>query len=173
MHWKIPPRVEGYGSVKPFTGAFDHLGLVRRTGVSLRSRPPSFDKRLPSIAAAMAACEVRDGATLSFHHHLRNGDGVLNCVLDEAARLRLRDLTIAASALFPVHAPLIGHIRSGVVGRICASTIYGPLAECISRGELARPVLMYTHGGRARTASPSRREREEFRWRQRPLFGIS
>jgi citrate lyase subunit alpha / citrate CoA-transferase len=142
--------IEGYGLVVPFTGAFDNLGPVQRAKVGLRARPPGSEKCLPSLAAAFAACEIRDGATLSFHHHLRNGDGVLNLVLNEAARLGLRDLTVAASALFPVHAPLIGHIRSGVVGRVCASTIYGPLAECLSRGELARPVLMYTHGGRAR-----------------------
>jgi citrate lyase subunit alpha / citrate CoA-transferase len=141
MHRKMPSRVGGYGIVKPFTGAFDHLGLVRRANVSLRSRPPGSDKRLPNIAAAIAACEIRHGATLSFHHHLRNGDGVLNCVLDAAARQGLSDLTVAASALFPVHAPLVGHIRSGVVGRICASTIYGPLAEYVSRGGLAVPVL--------------------------------
>jgi citrate lyase subunit alpha / citrate CoA-transferase len=148
--WKIPSRVEGHGTVKPFTGAFDHLGPVCRAGVRQRSQPPGSDKRLKSIAAAFAACEIRDGATLSFHHHLRNGDGVLNCVLDAAAQLGLRHLTVAASALFPVHAPLVGHIRSGVVSRVCASTIYGPLAEFVSRGGLAIPVLMYTHGGRAR-----------------------
>jgi citrate lyase subunit alpha/citrate CoA-transferase len=146
----MPSRVEGYGEVKPFTGAFDHLGPVRRASVSLKSRPPGRDKRLASIAAAFAASEIRDGATLSFHHHLRNGDGVLNAVLEAATQHGLRDLTVAASALFPVHAPLIRHIQSGVVGRICSSTIYGPLAEFISRGGLSTPVLMYTHGGRAR-----------------------
>ena len=148
--WKMPARVEGYGTVTPFTGAFDHLGPVHRAAVNLRSRPPGRNKRLASIAAAFAACEIRDGATLSFHHHLRNGDGVLNAALETAAQLGLQNLTIAASALFPVHAPLIGHIQSGVVGRICASTIYGPLAQFISNGGLAVPVLMYTHGGRAR-----------------------
>jgi citrate lyase subunit alpha/citrate CoA-transferase len=83
-------------------------------------------------------------------HHLRNGDGVLNRVLDAVARAGLRDITVAASALFPVHAPLIEHIRSGVVTGLAASTIYGPLAKAVSHGLLARPVLMYTHGGRAR-----------------------
>jgi citrate lyase subunit alpha/citrate CoA-transferase len=105
---------------------------------------------LSSLRAAIDACELRDGATVSFHHHLRNGDGVLNLVLAEIAKAGLRDITVAASALFPVHASLVEHIRSGVVSGLAASTIYGPLAEAVSKGELARPVLMYTHGGRVR-----------------------
>ena len=32
------------------------------------------------------------------------------------AGLGLRDITVAASSIFPVHAPLVEHMRSGVVG---------------------------------------------------------
>ncbi|WP_207005460.1 citrate lyase subunit alpha [Trinickia mobilis] len=32
---------------------------------------------------------VRDGATLSFHHHLRNGDHILDMVLEVAAEMGL------------------------------------------------------------------------------------
>jgi citrate lyase subunit alpha/citrate CoA-transferase len=34
-------------------------------------------KVIPNLDAAIDACELRDGAVVSFHHHLRNGDGVL------------------------------------------------------------------------------------------------
>ena len=43
--------------------------------------------------------------TLSFHHHLRNGDHVLNQVLAVAARRGLQGLRIAPRSLFAVHAP--------------------------------------------------------------------
>jgi citrate lyase subunit alpha/citrate CoA-transferase len=120
---------------------------------SERSTPPDrplVDKRISSIEAVFDAFGIRDGQTLSFHHHLRNGDAVLNRVLDHAAKRGLRDLTIAASSIFPVHAPLVGHIRSGVVGGIVCDYVAGPVAEAIGAGALRRPLLMQSHGGRAR-----------------------
>ena len=105
---------------------------------------------LADVDAALVAAELRDGAVISFHHHLRNGDGVLNLVLDAAARRGIKNLTLAASSLFPVHAPLIEHMRSGVVTRIYTAYVSGPVAEAISSGLLAVPVVMQTHGGRAR-----------------------
>ncbi len=147
---ELPREIPGYGPVRPFTGAFDNLGRVTRAPRIVHPARPGGDKVLPDIDAAIRACGLRDGATIGFHHHLRNGDGVLNLVLDAVARAGLRDITVAASALFPVHAPLIEHIRSGVVTGVAASTIYGPVAKAVSHGILAKPVLMYTHGGRAR-----------------------
>ena len=147
---ELPLEIAGYGAVRPYTGAFDNLGILTRAVRTVHAARPEAHKVLRDIDAAIRACDLRDGAVISFHHHLRNGDGVLNRVLDAVARAGLRDITVAASALFPVHAPLIGHIRSGVVTGLAASTIYGPLAKAVSHGILARPVLMYTHGGRAR-----------------------
>lgn len=60
------------------------------------------------------------------------------------------DIKVAASSIFPVHAPLIEHMRSGVVGGLSATYIAGPVGDAVSRGVLANPVVMYTHGGRAR-----------------------
>jgi len=111
---------------------------------------PPRAKLLPSLDQALDACELRDGGVISFHHHLRNGDGVLNAVLDAAARKGLKNLTVAASSLFGVHAPLIGHIEAGVVTGISAAFIGGPLAVALSRGALAEPARLLTHGGRAR-----------------------
>ena len=102
---RLPEWIEGFGQVRPFTGAFANLGPAMRAAVRLHSARPGVAKVLPSLRAAIEACELKDGSTISFHHHLRNGDGVLNAVVAEAARMGLRDLTIAASSLFPVHAP--------------------------------------------------------------------
>jgi citrate lyase subunit alpha/citrate CoA-transferase len=146
----LPRSIEGYGQVRPFTGAFANLGPATRAAVRLHSARPGVAKVLPSLRAAIEACELKDGATVSFHHHLRNGDGVLNAVVAEAARMGLRDLRVAASSLFPVHAPLVEHIRSGVVTGISTGYVSGPVADAIARGELARPAVMHTHGGRAR-----------------------
>ena len=146
----IPQRIDDYGVPKPFTGAFDHLGQVTKAPVRLHSAVPGKDKVLPDIRAALDACELKDGATVSFHHHLRNGDHVLNRVLAEIARMGRKDIRIAASSLFPVHAPLVEHIRNRVVTGISTSYMVGPVAEAVSRGALATPAIMHTHGGRAR-----------------------
>ncbi|TVR09680.1 MAG: citrate lyase subunit alpha [Planctomycetota bacterium] len=102
-----------------------------------------------SIDDVLRACEFKDGMTISFHHHLRNGDEVLNLVLERVSALGFKDLHIAASSIFPVHEPLIGHIKNGVVSRITAPYIAGPVAAAISSGKLDVEVRMQTHGGRA------------------------
>jgi citrate lyase subunit alpha / citrate CoA-transferase len=146
----LPERIAGYGPVRPFAGAFANLGTATRAAVRLHANLPGRDKVLPSLRAAIEACELKDGCTISFHHHLRNGDGVLNAVMAEIAAMGLREIKVAASSLFPVHAPLVDHIRSGVVTGICTGYLSGPVADAVARGELATPVRMVTHGGRAR-----------------------
>ncbi|MBN2570360.1 MAG: citrate lyase subunit alpha [Deltaproteobacteria bacterium] len=146
----IPEKIEGYHPIKPFTGAFNNPGKVTKAPVRLRSALPGRSKLLPSVRNALEACELQDGATISFHHHLRNGDYLLNIVLDEIARLGLKDIRIAASSLFPVHAPLVDHFEKEVVTGIHTGYMSGPVAEAISRGALNRAVVMQTHGGRAR-----------------------
>ena len=145
----FPESIENYGPVTPFDGrnasVMTTAIAARRVHVAQRGRI----KRLRSIADALDACELKDGAVLSFHHHLRNGDGVLNRVVQAAAQRGLKELTIAASSIFPVHAPLVEHIRSGVVTRIVTSYVSGPVADAVSSGLLPTPMVMQTHGGRA------------------------
>jgi citrate lyase subunit alpha/citrate CoA-transferase len=146
----LPSHIEGYGPVRPFAGAYANLGVVQKTGPRLTSAPPGRSKVLPHLRAAIEACGLKDGGVISFHHHLRNGDGVLNQVLDAVASAGLRDITVAPSSLFPVHAPLVRHLESGVVSGIETAYVAGPVAEAISRGVVRHPVRMHTHGGRAR-----------------------
>src|SRR3954454_24117925 len=126
MSPRIPDFIEGCGPVKPFTGAFANIGKVTCAPVQVWSARPGVAKVLPSIRAAIEACELKDGATISFHHHLRNGDDVVRAVMAEIAALGLRDIKVAASSLFPVHAPLVGHTRAGVVTGIVTSYMARP-----------------------------------------------
>jgi citrate lyase subunit alpha/citrate CoA-transferase len=150
MDRQFPEYIEGYGSVRPFAGAFASTGTVTRAPVRVCGVRPGASKVLPSIRAAIEACGLKDGATVSFHHHLRNGDDVLRAVMAEIAALGLRDIKVAASSLFPVHAPLVEHIRNGVVTGIVTAYMVGPVAEAVAKGWLATPAVMQTHGGRAR-----------------------
>jgi len=101
---------------------------------------------LPNVIEGLA---LRDGAALSFHHHLRNGDDVMRQVLTACRARGLRDLHIAPSSLFPCHAALLPFVTDGTVTRITTSYMNGPLADAVSAGVLASPVVLQTHGGRA------------------------
>lgn len=107
-----------------------------------------MNKLVGSIKEAIKLAGLRDGMTVSFHHHLRNGDYVLNMVMEEIADLGIRNIKVNASSLFDTHSPLIGHIRDGVVTDICANYIGAGIGRAISEGVLANPVKFYTHGGR-------------------------
>lgn len=107
-------------------------------------------KFLPDVATALREAGLADNMTLSFHHHMRNGDFVANMVLEAAARLGVKGLTIAMSSLFPVHEAMIPHIKSGVIAAIDTDYMSGPLAAAISRGVLEKPVMFRSHGGRPR-----------------------
>ena len=107
-----------------------------------------MNKLIGGLKQAMDACKLRDGMTLSFHHHLRNGDQVLNQVLAQAAALGVRDLTVEASSLFDVHLPLLDHIRAGVVTGLNCNYMSGGIGRAISHGVLAKPVRFRSHGGR-------------------------
>ncbi|MBC2722650.1 citrate lyase subunit alpha [Desulfosporosinus sp.] len=147
---EIPDYIEGYGSVKPFQGTFSDIGAKTRTAVKLTSVMPNQQKVILNLEEALDKLNIMDGMTVSFHHHLRNGDFVLNKVLETLAARGVRDLTVAASSIFPIHAPLVKHIENGVVTGLVSNYISGPVAEAVSKGKLKKPAIMQTHGGRAR-----------------------
>ncbi len=147
---EIPESIQGYGTVRPFKGAFASLGEITKKSVVLKSAVPGENKVLASIEEAIRKCNIQDGMTISFHHHLRNGDFVLNMVLAEIAKMGVKGITVAASSIFPIHAPLVQHMKNGVVTGIYANYMSGPVAEAVSKGELKTPAVMHTHGGRAR-----------------------
>ena len=106
-------------------------------------------KVVSSLKEAVQLAGIKDGMTLSFHHHLRNGDYVLNMVLAEVAAKGHKDLNINASSLFDIHAPILEHIQNGVVTGISADYIAAGIGRAISRGIMEKPVQFRTHGGRA------------------------
>ncbi|ABR49537.1 citrate lyase, alpha subunit [Alkaliphilus metalliredigens QYMF] len=147
---EMPEYIQGYGTVRPFKGALASLGVVQKKAVKLESAVPGEKKVVASIHEVIEKCEIKDGMTVSFHHHLRNGDHVLNMVLAELKKIGVKDIKVAASSIFPMHAPLVEHMKSGMVTGLYANYMSGPVAEAVSRGLLKYPAVMHTHGGRAR-----------------------
>ena len=107
-------------------------------------------KYISTIADALRECGLKDGMTLSFHHHLRNGDHVVNMTMDAVAALGVKGVTVACSSLFPVHEHLVEHIKSGVITGLDTDYMSGPLARAVTSGILPTPVMFRSHGGRPR-----------------------
>lgn len=146
----IPIQVDGLGLLKPY-----HAKLVNGQAKNIerlkdRQHNRSKNKIVDSLEKAIEATGLKDGMTISFHHHFRNGDYIINMVMNTVARMGIKDLVLAPSSLQDIHAPLIEHIRSGVIRRIETSGLRGELANEISNGLMDIPVIINSHGGRAR-----------------------
>ena len=107
-----------------------------------------MDKVVHSLKEAIELAGVKDGMTVSFHHHMRNGDFVLNMVMEELAQKGIKNLTVNASSVFDCHKPLIDHIRNGVVTKLCCNYMAAGVGRAISAGIMDTPVEFRTHGGR-------------------------
>lgn len=155
----VPTEVEGLGEFAPFTGAFDRLrGDYSYARAATRRTVPACqrDKVTKSIREAIERSGLKDGMTISFHHHMRNGDGVLPLVMREIQAMGIKDLTLAPSSLTDAHDCVADMIEAGVVTGICSSGMRGRIGQAVSEGKLARPALIYSHGGRARAIEEGR-----------------
>ena len=56
-------------------------------------------KLVKTIHEALVKCEIRDGMTIGFHHHFRDGDLVVNMVMEEIHKMGIKNITICASSL--------------------------------------------------------------------------
>jgi len=105
-------------------------------------------KICPSLEDAVRRSGLKDGMTISFHHAFREGDKVINLVLEKLSAMGFRNLTLASSSLMSCNAGIIEHIKSGMITQIYTSGMRGKLAEAISRGLMERPIQVHSHGGR-------------------------
>jgi len=159
----IPLEIEGR-RLRPFNGAHAealagvHTGTGERmygTGsgaskvfphASTRGKPEKLAASWDDLFDRM---DMRDGMTISFHHHLRDGDAIVNEVIARLAVRGLRNLIIAPSALFSIHAMLVPYIESGVIARVEGS-MYGAVGIACSRGAMRGLSVLRSHGGRQR-----------------------
>lgn len=111
---------------------------------------PQESKIVESIREAIIRCGLKDGMTVSFHHHFRDGDYIVNDVMKEVEALGIRDITIAASSLGSAHDPIAKMIEDGVVTGLQTSGIRGKMGEAVSAGKLRTPAVLRSHGGRVR-----------------------
>ncbi len=146
---EVPVTVNGRESV-PFMG----VGKFRPEGrkaappvATCADYPSDGNKLVDDLETALRKCSLRDGMTLSTHHHFRNGDLVANALFDAAARIGVKDLVWFPSASFPCHAEQLKHLESGVIHHIEGS-MNGPLGDYCTRGKMKGLGVLRSHGGR-------------------------
>jgi len=145
----VPTTVNGKLQT-PFlgVGAFEPIGAKIAPAIrSCRDYPADGDKRVPDLRTALERCGLRDGMTISSHHHLRNGDRVALEALQTAGEMGVKGLMWFPSASFPCHEPVIDLMNQGVVHHIEGS-MNGPLGRYTSEGKMNGLGVLRSHGGR-------------------------
>ncbi|WP_429971794.1 citrate lyase subunit alpha [Fructilactobacillus sp. Tb1] len=134
---------------KPFETTEIGHPTIQRTAPTVRVS--DGDNKVTDDLAKIVRDNVKDGMTISFHHHFRNGDFVFNTVMKEIMKQGIKDLTLAPSSLTgAMNDVAIEAIENGTVTNITTSGMRGELGNVVSHGALDAPVIFRSHGGRAR-----------------------
>lgn len=125
--------------------------LYKKAAPRIRSlNEPSHNKLCTTLREVLEKCELRDGMYLGFHHHFRDGDYIINKVMEEVAKMGIKDITICATSMGAAHDPIAPLVDQGVVAGIQSSGVRGKVGEAISHGKFKRPAVIRSHGGRVR-----------------------
>jgi len=147
----LPETFQGR-AVVPYRDPWSTRPSGDRATRPLKRVDPGQRKVCLNLQEAIERCGLRDGMTIATHHHLRNGDFLLNHVVRMIDHMGLKDIAIASSSVHPVHAELVPLIREGVVTSLECG-VNGLIGELCSRGELSCPITVRSHGGRARAVA--------------------
>jgi len=145
---EVPTEVNGRKTV-PYQGIGKHKPVGKKIGPPIPSGAYYSNKVLNNIDQMLDRIQPFDGMTISFHHHLRDGDYLVNMIVDKLAQRGLKDMVLAPSALFPVHEPLVNHLKNGTVSHILGS-MNGPIGKLCSVGGMKKTAILRSHGGRYR-----------------------
>lgn len=145
----VPTVINGEEHV-PYMGIGKYKPEGRRYGPKIASCadfPDDGNKVVGSLKEALIKAGLKDGMTISTHHHFRNGDLVANPIFDIAHELGIKNLRWFPSASFPCHEHLIPYLEDGTINRIEGS-MNGPLGKFTSEGRMQGLGVLRSHGGR-------------------------
>ncbi|MBQ0026582.1 MAG: citrate lyase subunit alpha [Lachnospiraceae bacterium] len=149
---EIPAKVLKDTGMKVFKGTYAKNGQeYKKAAPKVRSwMDPTESKMVKNIHDVLVKCGIKDGMTISFHHHFREGDYIVNMVMAEIHKMGIKNLTICASSLGKAHDPIVPMIEDGTITGIQSSGVRGKIGEAISTGKLKGYAIMRSHGGRVR-----------------------
>ena len=145
----VPTEVNGQKQI-PFQGINKYKPRGSKTKPPIRTCidfPKDGDKVIKDLRIALKKAGLKDGMTISTHHHLRNGDVVTNMLFDTIKKMKIKNIRWFPSASFPVHSHLIKYLEDGTIHHIEGS-MNGPLGKFTSEGKMKGVGVLRSHGGR-------------------------
>lgn len=145
----VPDEINGTKAI-PFRGVGKHRPEGRKYAPPIPTcidYPGDNNKVVSTLSEALERCGLKDGMTISTHHHLRDGDLVSNQIFRIASEKGIKDLVWLPSASFPCNDPLIEYLENGTINRIEGS-MNGPLGMFVSEGRMKGMAVLRSHGGR-------------------------
>ncbi|RMD50305.1 MAG: citrate lyase subunit alpha [Ignavibacteria bacterium] len=145
----VPKEVNGEKQI-PFKGVGKYIPKGNKYGPPIKSCanfPMDGNKVVKNLREALKKAGLKDGMTISTHHHLRNGDVLTNMLFDTIKSMGIKNIRWFPSASFPVHQHLIKYLEDGTIHHIEGS-MNGPLGRFTSQGKMKGTGILRSHGGR-------------------------
>lgn len=145
----VPNEINGQEQI-PFMGIGKYKPKGRITSPPVKScadYPADGNKEVKSLKDALKKAGLKDGMTISTHHHLRNGDILTNILFDIIKEMGIKNICWFPTASFPCHNHLIKYLEDGTIHHIEGS-MNGPLGKFTSEGKMKGVGVLRSHGGR-------------------------
>ncbi len=146
------PEYIGDRKITPYMGPFKkESNSIIKVNKRQSKIIPGESKIKQTIKDAIISSGLKDGMTISFHHHFREGDKVIGLVLTAIKELGIKKLKFAPSAVINIKNPsIVDFVKEGIITKIEASGIRGQLGDAVIEGFMDEPVILRTHGSRPR-----------------------
>lgn len=145
----VPTEINGEAQI-PFMGVNKYKPEACKAKPQVKScidYPEDGNKLVSSLKDALIKAGIKDGMTVSTHHHLRNGDILTNILFDTIKELGIKNIRWFPSASFPCHSYLIKYLEDGTISHIEGS-MNGPLGKFTTEGKMKGIGVLRSHGGR-------------------------
>ena len=145
----VPLEINGK-PVIPYKGVGKHNVAGAKHGPKIntcKDFPSDGNKIAGTLKEALKKAGLKDGMTVSTHHHFRNGDLLANKLFDITKEMGVKDLRWFPSASFPCHEHLIQYLEDGTIHHIEGS-MNGALGRFASQGKMKGVGVLRSHGGR-------------------------
>ena len=145
----VPSEINGEKQI-PYKGIgkYEPKGNMAAPPVrSCKDYPADGNKVVKNLREALKKAGLKDGMTISTHHHLRNGDVMTNILFDTIKSMGVKNIRWFPSASFPCHEHLIKYLEDGTIHHIEGS-MNGPLGRFTTEGNMKGVGVLRSHGGR-------------------------
>ncbi len=145
----VPDEINNQKQI-PYKGVGKYKPTGHKYGPPIRScadYPADGNKVVKNLREALERAGLKDGMTISTHHHFRDGDALTNMLFDTIHKMGVKNIRWFPSASFPVHSHLIKYLEDGTIHHIEGS-MNGPLGRFASEGKMRGVGVLRSHGGR-------------------------